>query len=102
METLTQLRACLQLLLDISDLQNSIDDHYVPIERMYELLRYVRPPVLMVFNFPGAMTNHHKFDGHSLTDTDFEWMVLNRTYYLLFCVACSEVPPDVDIKNFQN
>ena len=35
---------------------------------------------------PGAMTNHHKFDGHSLTDTDFEWMVLNRTYYLLFCV----------------
>ena len=46
-ETLAQLRACLQLLLDISDLQNSIDDHYVPIERMYELLKYV---VLMVFN----------------------------------------------------
>ena len=49
-ETLAQLRACLQLLLDISDLQNSIDDHYVPIERMYELLKYVGPPVLMVFN----------------------------------------------------
>ena len=38
-ETLPQLRDTLQLLQTISDLQNSIDQHYLPVERMYDLLR---------------------------------------------------------------
>ena len=38
-ETLPQVRDTLQLLQTISDLQNSIDQHYLPVERMYDLLR---------------------------------------------------------------
>ena len=39
-DSLAQLRDCLQLLLDISDLQNTIDDQYTPVERLYALLRW--------------------------------------------------------------
>ena len=38
--TLEQLKATLELLHRITDLQNVIDDMYFPIEKLYNLLRY--------------------------------------------------------------
>ena len=40
-ETLAQLQTTLELLQQISDLQNTVDDLYLPVERLYALLRCV-------------------------------------------------------------
>ena len=40
-ETLGQLKTTLELLQEISDLQNTIDGLYLPVEELYTLLRYV-------------------------------------------------------------
>jgi len=42
-ETLAQLKTTLELLQEISDLQNTIDDLYLPVERLYALLRSYTP-----------------------------------------------------------
>ena len=39
---LTQLRDCLKLLLVIQDLQNTIHEQYIPVEKLYSLLRLER------------------------------------------------------------
>lgn len=39
-ETLEHLRTCLQMLLDINDLRNTIDEQYIPVEKAYGLLRW--------------------------------------------------------------
>ena len=44
-ETLGQLKTTLELLQEISDLQNTIDGLYLPVEELYTLLRYVCVPV---------------------------------------------------------
>ena len=40
-ETLHQLKATLELLHHITDLQNVIDNMYYPVEELYQLLRYI-------------------------------------------------------------
>ena len=39
-ENLEQLKSTLELLHQITDLQNIIDDMYYPVEKLYNLLRY--------------------------------------------------------------
>ena len=38
-ETLAQLKSTLQLLHHITDMQNVVDDLYLPVERQYDMLR---------------------------------------------------------------
>ncbi len=44
-ESLQQLENTLQLLQQITDLQNVVDGMYLPVERLYTLLRFEEPCV---------------------------------------------------------
>ena len=53
-QTLDQLNSALHLLEELRDMENKIDDVYLPIETMYDKLRYVVP--LWSFGFFFSVT----------------------------------------------
>ena len=57
-QTLDQLNSALHLLEELRDMENKIDDVYLPIETMYDKLRYVVPVWSFCFFFSVTATLH--------------------------------------------